>query len=137
MMKLKEIDVLVVEDQALNADLTLRALHIQEPSLTTAVAATGTAAIDFLQGHAPKAILLDLQLPDMDGFEVLKHIREDSRSRSIPVIVLTGSSADRQRIEAYRLGVNAYINKTTDLYGLADHLILFKYLLCTPEKKSA
>jgi CheY-like chemotaxis protein len=73
----------------------------------------------------------------MDGFEVLKHIREDSRSRSIPVIVLTGSSADRQRIEAYRLGVNAYINKTTDLYGLADHLIIFKYLLCTPEKKSA
>jgi two-component system response regulator len=135
-MKLGQVDVLVVEDHADDAELTLRALHIHEPRLTTAVVTTGIAAIDYLQLHAPKAILLDLRLPDMDGFELLKHIREDSRLRSIPVIVLTGSSADRHRTEAHRLGVNAFINKTADLHGLADHFTIFKHLLFQTKKET-
>ena len=128
-MKLREVDVLVIEDQADDAELTLRALHIQEPSLTTVVVTTGTAAIDYLQLHSPKTILLDLQLPDMDGFELLKHIRKDSRSRSIPVIVLTGSSAERHHAEAHRLGISAYINKAADMRTLVDRFTLFKHLL--------
>ena len=79
--------------------------------------------------HSPKAILLDLHLPDMDGCEVLKQIRQDSRYGNIPVLILTGFASDRRRNEAHCLGISGYINKTSDLQTLADHLILFKHLL--------
>ena len=128
-VKLRDIDVLIVEDQQADVELLLRALYMQVPGLKSAVAPTGAAAIQYLETLSPKAILLDLHLPDMDGCELLKSIRQDSRSRTIPVIVLTGSTADRHRTEAHQLGINGYINKTSDLHALSDHLVLFKHLI--------
>jgi len=128
-MKLRDADVLIVEDETFDVELVLHALYVHAPDLKAAVATTGAAAIEYLQTHSPKAILLDLHLPDMDGCELLRRIREDFRCSGIPVIVLTGSSADRHRSEAHRLGISAYINKTPDVRALADHLTLFKQLL--------
>ena len=128
-MKLRQVDVLIVEDQQFDVELILRALYVHTPDLTAAVATTGAAAIEYLQTHSPKAILLDLHLPDTDGCELLRRIREDSRYGGIPIIVLTGSGGDRHRNEANKLGVSGYINKTADVPTLAEHLILFKYLL--------
>jgi CheY-like chemotaxis protein len=132
-MKPRQVNVLIIEDQQFDVELVLRALYLHVPDLTAAVATTGAAAIEYLQTHSPKVILLDLHLPDVDGCELLRRIREDSRFRSIPVIVLTGVSGDRQRTEARRLGISGYINKTPDVHSLADHLILFKHLLLKPK----
>ena len=128
-MKLRQVDVLIVEDQQFDVELILRALYVHAPDLTAAVATTAAAAIEYLQTHSPKAILLDLHLPDADGCELLKKIREDGRYGGIPIIVLTGSGTDRHRNEANRLGVTGYVNKTPDVQTLAERLILFKYLL--------
>jgi CheY-like chemotaxis protein len=128
-MKRRQVNVLIIEDQQFDVELILRALYLHTPDLTAAVAPTGAAAIEYLDTHSPRVILLDLNLPDIDGCELLKKIREDSRFRTIPVIVLTGSSTDRQRNEAYRFGISGYISKTPDLHTLSDHLVLFKHLL--------
>ena len=136
-MKRRQVDVLIIEDQQFDAELISRALYMQAPHLTVAVAATGAAALEYLQTHSPKAILLDLHLPDMDGCQVLRQIREDSRSRTIPVLVLSGLATDRQSSDAHRLGISGYINKTPDLQALADHLLLFKHLLPGPNLASA
>jgi CheY-like chemotaxis protein len=136
-MKTRQVDVLIIEDQQFDVELITRALQIQAPDLTAAVATTGAAALEYLQTHLPRAILLDLHLPDMDGCEVLRQIRKDSRSHTIPVLVLSGLAADRQRNEAHRLGISGYINKTPDLQVLADHLLLFKHLLPGPKLASA
>src|SRR5262245_11590205 len=110
-MKPTHVDVLIVEDQQFDIELILRALHVNAPGLNTAVTTTGSAALEYLQTHLPKAILLDMHLPDIDGCELLQRIRGDSRCRNIPVIVITGSAADRHRHEAYRIGISGYINK--------------------------
>jgi len=133
-MKARNVDVLIVEDQQFDVELIVRALYIHAPDLTTAIATTGNAAINYLQTHLPKAILLDLHLPDMDGCELLMQIRGESRYRSIPVIVLTGFAADRHQKEAHRLGISGYINKTSDVQTLSDHLLLFKHLLQTAHR---
>lgn len=131
-MKRRQVDVLIIEDQTFDVELVLRALYIHAPNLTAAVATTGKAALEYLETHSPKAILLDLHLPDTDGCDLLKTIRQDLRYTGIPVIVLTGSAIERHRDGAHRLGVSAYVNKTADVQTLSDHLILFKYLLHKP-----
>jgi len=73
----------------------------------------------------------------MDGCDLLRHIREDFRCEAIPIIVLTGSSADRFRTEAHRLGISAFINKIPDVQALSDHLTLFKHLLQTTHASTA
>jgi CheY-like chemotaxis protein len=133
LMTSEHVDVLIIEDQQFDVELIVRALGLNAPHATTAVAATAAGAIEFLQTHSPKALLLDLHLPDMDGSALLRWIRRESHCPNIPVIVLTGVAGDREWREARRLGVSAYINKTPDLQSLADHLILFKHLLARPQ----
>jgi CheY-like chemotaxis protein len=128
-MKQKPIDVLVVEDQQFDVELILRALYIHAPELTSVVAETGAAAVEFLNTYSPKVILLDLHLPDVDGCDLLRRIRQDPSYTKTPVIVLTGSVLDRDRKDVHGLGINAYINKTSDVTMLASHLRLFKHLL--------
>ena len=136
-MERKLIDVLVVEDQQFDVELILRALYIHAPELTTVVTETGAAAMGFLQTHSPKVILLDLHLPDMDGCELLRRIRQEPACTKTPVIVLTGSVLDRDRKDAHGLGINAYISKTSDVAMLAEHLSLFKHLLNRTTTKQA
>ena len=118
------VDILLVEDNPHDVELTLHALQEHNLANHIEVARDGVEALDFLFGtgaHAgrrvergPKVVLLDLKLPRMDGLEVLRRVKGDSRTQIIPVVVLTSSREERDVIESYRLGVNSYIVKPVD-----------------------
>lgn len=118
------IQILLVEDNPADVELTLHALRENKLANSIQVARDGEEALDFLfcrggfQGRPldllPRMILLDLKLPKVDGLEVLRAIRKDPRTRSIPVVILTSSKEDRDLISGYQLGVNSYIQKPVD-----------------------
>ena len=119
-----EVEVLLVDDNASDVELTIRALRRQKLASAIHVAGDGQQALDFLFcrgphadrsfGAPPKVIFLDLKMPKVDGIEVLREIRRDQRTRVIPVVILTSSKEERDLLEGYRLGVNAYIQKPVD-----------------------
>ncbi len=121
---LAEVDILLVEDNPLDVEMTLRALEKNHLTNKVLVVKDGQEALDYLYGrgkfdieemsHRPKIILLDLKLPKVDGKEVLQAIKQDPERKSIPVIVLTSSTEERDMIESYQLGVNSYIVKPVD-----------------------
>jgi len=84
----------------------------------------GAEALDFIfatgayagrdLNHRPKLILLDLKLPKVDGLEILRRIKKDERTKSIPVVVMTSSQEEKDIVESYSLGVNSYIVKPVD-----------------------
>jgi CheY-like chemotaxis protein/DNA-binding XRE family transcriptional regulator len=123
------VDILIVEDSTEDAELTLKALRDVKITNTVCVVRDGAAALDFLfckgayaqrkQGQRPQIILLDLGLPKIDGLEVLRQIKADPRTRTIPVIVLTVSSRDRDIAASQRLGAEAYIVKPVDFQNLS------------------
>jgi CheY-like chemotaxis protein len=120
----REIEVLLVDDNAPDVELTVRALRRQNLANHIHVAEDGQQALDFLFcresysersfASPPTVVFLDLKMPKVDGIEVLRAIRGDSRTRAIPVVVLTSSKEQRDVVESYRLGVNAYIQKPVD-----------------------
>lgn len=121
MSQLHGIELLLVEDNPQDLELALRALRKAKVANHVHVARDGAEALDFIFGegaHAgrnlaqgPNVILLDLKLPKVDGLEVLRRIKGDSRTRTIPVVVLTSSKEQRDIVESYQLGVNSYIVK--------------------------
>jgi len=118
------IEILLVEDNSNDVELTLHALKKNNLTNRIHVVRDGAEALEYIFGsgayagrdvnHAPKVILLDLKLPKVDGKEVLRRIKADERTRSIPVVVLTSSREERDIVESYRLGVNSYITKPVD-----------------------
>lgn len=116
--------VLLVEDNPTDEKLTLHALRKGDISADVSVARDGAEAIDWLFGtgsHAARAgaplpalVLLDLRLPRVGGLEVLRRIRENERTRLLPVVVLTASAEDEDLISSYSLGANAYVRKPVD-----------------------
>jgi CheY-like chemotaxis protein len=124
-----EIEILLVEDNQDDLDMTLRALRKANLANRIQVARDGVEALDYIfcrGAHAgrniedrPKVILLDLKLPKVDGLEVLKQIKSDPRTKSIPVVVLTSSQEMTDMIESYHLGVNSYIVKPVNFEGFA------------------
>ncbi len=116
--------ILLVEDNPDDVKLTLRALKKSNILNEIIVARDGVEALEFLRGtgrHAgrdtsiqPQLILLDLKMPKMDGLELLRHIRYDARTQLLPVVILTTSSEDRDKIESYKLGANSYVRKPVD-----------------------
>ena len=114
--------ILLVEDSADDQSLTVRALRMG----TTAnieVASDGQEALDYLFDDAndmPRLVLLDLNLPELDGLEVLKRIREDERTCLTPVVILTGFGAPIDVISSYRYGANSYVRKPVDFDQFAD-----------------
>jgi len=116
-----EVEILLVEDSPEDLELAVRALRKAHLANRIQVARDGAEALEFIfcEGpHAgrniengPRVILLDLKLPKVDGLEVLKRIKGDPRTRTIPVVVLTSSKEQRDVIESYQLGVNSYIVK--------------------------
>ncbi len=122
--------ILLVEDNPDDEALTLRALRTAHVSPEVVVARDGVEALDYLFGtgrHAgrgpgllPHVVLLDLKLPRVDGLEVLRRIRSDERTRLLPVVILTSSTEDRDRIESYRLGSNSYVRKPVDFGQFAE-----------------
>ncbi|MFA6015206.1 MAG: response regulator [Gallionellaceae bacterium] len=121
---LKEVEILLVEDNPTDAELTIRALKKSNLANKLEWVKDGAEALDFifatgayverLVGHGPKVILLDLRLPKVDGMEVLRRVKDDARTRTIPVVILTSSKEDRDVAESYKLGVNSYISKPVE-----------------------
>jgi two-component system, response regulator len=118
------LDILLVEDNPNDAELTLRALRAQNLANRVIVLEDGAEALDFLfsrgryldRGTAtpPRVVLLDLKLPKVGGLEVLKQIKHDERTRSIPVVILTSSRQDPDIAAAYALGANSYVVKPVE-----------------------
>ena len=102
----QEIDILLVEDNPNDAELTQRALRKNDLGARLTIAKDGAEALEYLLSSRPrpKVIFLDLKLPKIDGIEVLRRLRADDRTRSIPVVVLTSSQEERDIAECYKLG---------------------------------
>jgi two-component system, chemotaxis family, response regulator Rcp1 len=108
------IEVLLVEDDVNDVELTMRALKGAKLRNRVHVARDGAEALDFLQQHRPDLILLDLNLPKVDGREVLEQVKADERLRHIPVIVVTSSRAEEDIARSYHVHANAYVTKPID-----------------------
>ncbi len=112
------VEILLVEDNADDAGLAIRALKKHNLANNLLHLQDGEEALQFLFSERlnalPKVILLDLKMPKVDGIEVLKRLKSDERKRVIPVVVLTSSKEERDIVESYKLGVNAYIVKPVD-----------------------
>ncbi len=116
--------ILLVEDNPDDELLAIRALKKNNISNEVVVARNGVEALDYLFGtgaHAgrdmsvmPQIILLDLKLPKIDGLEVLRRLRNDKRTKLLPVVVLTSSREEQDLTESYSLGANSYIRKPVD-----------------------
>jgi two-component system response regulator len=124
----KDKTILLVEDNPADEALTLRALRKANIANEVVVARDGVEAIEMLfSGDVPRTIpeliLLDLKLPKLDGHEVLKRIREDERTRLLPVVILTTSVEDEDRVEGYRLGANSYIRKPVDFNEFSQAVV--------------
>lgn len=127
-LKLKII--LLVEDNQDDEVLTLRALRQNNILNEVVVARDGVEALDYLFAAGahkgrdtnimPQVILLDLKLPKIDGFEVLKRIRSDSRTKHLPVVILTSSKEEKDLINGYSLGANSYICKPVDFENFIE-----------------
>ena len=122
--------ILLVEDNPDDEALTLRALRKANVRNEVVVARDGVEAIDYLVGtgvHAgrdtndfPQVMLLDLKLPRLDGLEVLRRVRADERTKLLPVVILTSSTEDEDRIAGYELGANSYVRKPVDFSQFVD-----------------
>ena len=112
------VDVLLVEDNQDDTELTIRALRKFNLANHLLHLQDGEEALNFLfashAGIMPKIILLDIKMPKIDGIDVLRKIKSDPYRKIIPVVVLTSSKEERDVIESYKLGVNAYIVKPVE-----------------------
>jgi len=116
--------MLLVEDDQRDVELTLEALEEYNLANEVDIARDGEEALDYFyfrgrfanRPHdAPAVVLLDLKMPKVSGLEVLRQIKADKNLRMIPVVVLSSSAEERDVIESYQLGVNAYVVKPVDI----------------------
>lgn len=122
-----QLEILLVEDNPRDMELTLRALKKKNLANHVTCARNGAEALDviFARGEhsgrnidqAPQVIFLDLKLPKVDGMEVLRQIKADDRTRKIPVVIITSSAEERDRLMSYELGVNSYVVKPIEFDG--------------------
>jgi CheY-like chemotaxis protein len=124
------VEILIVEDTPQDLELALRALRKAKLTNHIQVARDGEEAMQFIfcegphsgrrMENGPKVILLDLKLPKIDGLEVLRRIKSDSRTNSIPVVVLTSSKEQNDVVKSYNLGVNSYIVKPVNFEQFSE-----------------
>lgn len=145
-------EILLVEDNPDDAELTLRALRKSGVANEVTLMRDGVEALEYLfrEGRHfgredrcdPAVVLLDLKLPKLNGLEVLKRIREDDRTRLLPVVILTSSKEESDLVEGYSLGANAYVRKPVDFVEFTEavrHLGLFWLVVneCPPNLKGS
>lgn len=121
---MKDKVILLVEDNPDDVALTLRALKKSNILNEVVIVRDGVEALEFLCGRGkyagrdtrvqPGLVLLDLKMPKMDGLEALLNIRQFDPTKLLPIVVLTTSNEDRDRVESYKLGANSYIRKPVD-----------------------
>jgi two-component system response regulator len=141
------LELLLVEDSAQDLELMMRSLRKAKIANQIHIARDGAEALDFIfcEGpHSgrkitdkPSVILLDLKLPKIDGLEVLRKVKGDSRTKTIPIVVLTSSKEQSDIVESYGLGVNSYIVKPVNFERFAEavgQLGLYWLLLNQPPK---
>jgi two-component system, response regulator len=124
------VDVLLVEDNPRDAELICRAIRKQNIVSPLHVVEDGAAALDFIfargeyagrdMSRPPRVVLLDLKLPKVNGLEVLKAVKSDERTRSIPVVIVTSSQEDPDIKTAYALGANSYVVKPVSSDAFTD-----------------
>jgi two-component system response regulator len=122
--------ILLVDDDPNDVELTLRAFRNNPLANKIVVARDGLQALDYLCGtgayagrdpaHLPQVVLLDLNLPAIGGLEVLRRIRADERFRRLPIVILTSSNEDSDKIAGYGLGANSYVRKPVDFRQFSD-----------------
>ena len=127
---MKQPVILLVEDNADDEALTMRALKKNNISNEIVVARDGVEALDYLfatgvhagrdVGMQPAVILLDLKLPKLDGFEVLRRLRADQRTKLLPVVILTSSKEQQDIANGYGLGANSYVRKPVDFQQFVE-----------------
>jgi DNA-binding response OmpR family regulator len=147
--------VLLVEDDPNDMELTLAGLAEYNLANEVIVARDGEEALDYLYYRGkfagrtngnPAVVLLDLKLPKVDGLQVLRQMRADEKLRVVPVVILTSSHEERDMVEGYRLGTNAYVVKPVDFHQFVDavrHIGVFWSIInepppgSVPRKKSS
>ena len=126
------VDILLVEDSEADAELTMRALRKARVGNRIVWAKDGQEALDFLYGEGeysqrphsrPRLVLLDLKLPRLNGIDVLRRLKADEERKSIPVVMLTSSSEERDIARCYALGVNSYLIKPVDFAMLGEQVV--------------
>jgi two-component system response regulator len=124
------VDILLVEDNPQDAELTTRALKKNNLANRLITVEDGAEALDFIfcrgkyatrnNGQSPKVVLLDLKLPKVSGLDVLRALKQDEKTRAIPVVIVTSSREDPDIKTAYALGANSYVVKPVDFDAFAE-----------------
>lgn len=124
------VELLLVEDNPQDLELALRALRKANLANHIHVARDGAEALEFMfcegahtarrSSENPKVILLDLKLPKVDGLEVLRRLKGDPRTKSVPVVMLTSSKEQSDVVESYQLGVNSYLVKPVNFERFSE-----------------
>ncbi len=125
----EEVEVLIVEDNPHDLEMTLRALRQHRLANRVLTLADGAEALDYVFGrgqyagrdlnHKPRVVFLDLKLPKVDGIEVLRQLKSDPRTKTIPIVIITSSAEERDRVESYSLGANSYVVKPIEFDAFA------------------
>ena len=120
---MSEKTILLVEDNDDDAELTLRALNKHKLATRIVRARDGIEALELLHGETslrPDLMLIDLNMPRLDGIGLLRKVRAQPTTRSLPIVILTSSNEDRDVIDGYRLGANSYVRKPFDFLTFSD-----------------
>jgi two-component system, response regulator len=144
------VEILLVEDNPKDLKLAMHALSNRKLANQIEIARDGEEALDYLFcrgrfvdrsfAHPPRLVLLDLKLPKIDGLDVLRALKNDPRTQSIPVVILTASNEERDVVEGYKLGVNAYIQKPVDFdqfQQIVEQVGLFWLVVNEPPPRAA
>jgi len=128
-MTLQQVEILLVEDSAADAEMTQRTLRKKGIANHIVWVRDGIEATDYLfctgayadrDNGYPKMVLLDLKMPRMDGLQVLAKMKQDPRTRSIPVVMMTSSREEGDLLASYELGVNSFVVKPVDFHAFAE-----------------